>query len=256
MIGSSVARRGARPPRPLPWLAAVAVLLSAALAGRAAGQAAGSVERELVVHVFELEHQPASEAWNLVQPLLSARGSVELRPADNTLVLRDTMAALERVLPVLVAFDHPPRDVNVEIWLIRASDGARVSPVPPPRSSNVPRELLGHLAGLFHYQQYDLVADSRVRSREGQRVTFQLGPQHSVRFRLGTIVGDQRLRLVDFEVFQEERGKALESLIRSNLNLWLGRNMVFALSQGEQSPTALMVVVRCRQAAPARGGRS
>ena len=251
MTSPPALRRGAPPPRLLPLLAA-ALLLPAALAGRAAAQAPG--ERELAVHVYRLEHQPASEAWALLQPLLSARGSVELRPADNTLVLRDSTAALERILPVLAAFDHPPRDVNVEIWLIRASGIAKVSP-PLSEPSNVPRDLLANLVGRLPYQQYDLLAGSRVRSREGQRVTFQLGPEHAVRFRLGTIVGDQRLRLVDFEVLREERGAAAESLIRSNLNLWLGRSMVFALTQGEHSPTALMVVVRCRQAAARGGGR-
>jgi hypothetical protein len=251
MTSPPALRRGAPPPRLLPLLAAAALLLPAALAGRAAAQGPG--ERELVVHVYRLEHQPASEAWALLQPLLSARGSVELRPSDNTLVLRDSTTALERILPVLAAFDHPPRDVNVEIWLIRASGIAKVSP-PLREPSNVPRDLLANLVGRLPYQQYDLVAGSRVRSREGQRVTFQLGPEHAVRFRLGTIVGDQRLRLVDFEVLREERGTTAESLIRSSLNLWLGRNMVFALTQGEHSPTALMVVVRCRQAAAARGG--
>ena len=37
-------------------------------------------------------------------------------------------------------------------------------------------------------------------------------------------------------------------LLKSQLNLWLGRSMVFALSPGEGSNTALMVVVRCRTA--------
>ena len=245
-------RRGAPPPRLLPLLAAVAVLL-AALAAPAVAQAPS--DGELVVHVYKLEHQPAGEAWALLQPLLSARGSVELRPADNTLVLRDSTAAMDRILPVLTAFDHPPRDVDVEVWLIRASDKAAVSPPMLRDRSNVPKDLLANLAARLPYQHYDLVAQSRVRSREGQRITFQLGPDHSVRFRLGTILGDQRLRLVDFEVFQEERGSTAEKLAKGNLNLWLGRNMVFALTQGESSPTALMVVVRCRQSAPARAGR-
>ena len=43
-------------------------------------------------------------------------------------------------------------------------------------------------------------------------------------------------------------------LLRSQLNLWLGRTMVFALSPGEGSSTALMVVVRCRT--PRRRGRA
>jgi hypothetical protein len=247
-------RSGVHPPLLPAWLALASALLL--LVGRAAAQADDDrLERELVVHVYALKHQPATEALTLVQPLLSARGAVELRRSDNTLVLRDTVLALERILPVLVEFDHPLRSVQVEIWLIRASGAAKVSPVQPARPSNVPPELLANLLSHLPYQHYELVADSRVGSREGQRVTFQLGDQHSVRFRLGTVVGERRLRLVGFEVFREHRGEPQESLVKSDLNLWLGRNMVFALSQGEQSPTALMVVVRCRQTGAAGGSR-
>jgi hypothetical protein len=248
-------RGGVRPLLPPPRWARVGLLLPLLLplmAGPAAAQAPASGDRELAVHVFPLAHQPASEARAVVEPLLSARGSAELRQFDNTLVLRDTPTALARILPVLVAFDHPPRDVNVEIWLIRASGGAKVSP-PLLGPSNLPRELLASLHNHFPYQQYDLVSASRVRSREAQRISFRLGHQHTVRFQLGTILGGKRLRLLGFEVFQAGHGEAPESLVKSELNLWLDRPMVFALSQG--SPSALMVMVRVRQAAPAAGRR-
>jgi len=81
-------------------------------------------------------------------------------------------------------------------------------------------------------------------------MTFQVAGDYAVRFRLGTVVAEQRLRLNDFEVLlMPDTGDAVP-LLRSQLNLWLGRSMVFALSPGEGSSTALMVVVRCRAAGP------
>ncbi len=77
-------------------------------------------------------------------------------------------------------------------------------------------------------------------------MTFQVAGNYAVRFRLGTIVGGQRLRLNDFEVLLMPDNGEPVPLLRSQLNLWLGRSMVFALSPGEGSSTALMVVVRCR----------
>lgn len=238
-------RLGALAPVPL-----LALALTLALPAMGVAQPSGEPKDDLAVHVITFKHQSAREAMMLVVPMLSSRGTVELRASGNTLVLRDTMASLSRILPVLYGFDHPARPVDIELWLIRASGGpADALSSPPPAPSNVPPELLRSLLEHLPYRRYDLVAQSRVRSREGQRVTFDLATQYAVRFRLGTIVGERRLRLNDFEVMQQRSRQSPQSLLRSHLNLWLGRNMVLALAAGEQSPSALMVVVRCRAAA-------
>src|SRR6185503_9060584 len=106
---------GTRPTRR--WAALLvltALLLAAALRAQAD-------DNELVLHVYTLRHQAAGDALGLVQPLLSPRGTIELRPGANTLVLRDTAVALGRIVPVLVSFDHPSRPVDVELWMVRAS---------------------------------------------------------------------------------------------------------------------------------------
>jgi hypothetical protein len=225
----------------LAWLAVPPVLW---------GQPSGEPQPELSVHVITLQHQSAREAMMLVLPLLSSRGTVELRPGGNTLVVRDTLAALTRILPVVYNFDHPARAVEVELWLIRASGSRAEIAAPPPAPSNVPVELLRSLQEHLPYRHYQLVAQSRARGREGQRVTFDLAAQYTVRFRLGTIVGERRLRLNEFEVLLKGAAQQTpQSLVRSQLNLWLERNMVLALAGGEQSSNALMVVVRCRTAA-------
>ncbi|HEV8240261.1 MAG TPA: hypothetical protein VGS57_12905 [Thermoanaerobaculia bacterium] len=204
-------------------------------------------DAELVLHVYALRHQTAGDALGLVQPLLSPRGTVELRPGDNTLVLRDTPQAISRILPVLVGFDHPSRPVDVELWMVRASGKSAVSP-PMPRQSSVPPDLLRALAEHLPYEQYALLGSSKVRGAEGEKMTFQVAGDYAVRFRLGTVVAEQRLRLNDFEVLLMPDNGDPVSLLKSQLNLWLGRSMVFALSPGEGSSTALMVVVRCRAA--------
>jgi len=199
--------------------------------------------------VYTLRHQTAGDALGLVQPLLSPRGTVELRPAANTLVLRDSAVALARIVPVLVAFDHPSRPIDVELWMVRGS-GKSGSSAQPSRS-NVPPDLLRALSEHLPYEQYGLLGSSKVRGAEGEKVTFQVAGNYAVRFRLGTVVADQRLRLNNFEVLLMPDGGEAVPLLRSQLNLWLGRSMVFALSPGEGSSTALMVVVRCRAAQPA-----
>jgi hypothetical protein len=219
--------------------------------GRLLGQPAAD-DVEILLHVYTLRHQAAGDALGLVRPLLSPRGTVELRPGANTLVLRDTPLALSRILPVIAGFDHPSRPVDVELWMVRASGKSAVSPpLPQGRPSSVPADLLKALAENLPYEHYGLLGSSKVRGAEGEKMTFQVAGNYAVRFRLGTVVAEQRLRLNDFEVLlMPDNGEAVP-LLRSQLNLWLGRSMVFALSPGEGSNTALMVVVRCKTAAPA-----
>lgn len=217
--------------------------------GQLLAQADGS---DIVLHVYTLRHQTAGDALGLIKPLLSPRGTVELRPGANTLVLRDTAEAIARILPVLVGYDHPSRPVDVELWMVRASGKSAVSPpLPQSRPSSVPPDLLKALAEHLPYEHYGLLGSSKVRGVEGEKMTFQVAGDYAVRFRLGTIVAEQRLRLNDFEVLlMPDTGEAVP-LLRSQLNLWLGRSMVFALSPGEGSNSALMVVVRCKTASPA-----
>jgi hypothetical protein len=225
----------------------------------AVGVGAQQEAPEIVAHVYTLRYQAAGDALGLVKPLLSQHGTVELRPGENTLVLHDTIEALERILPVLLSFDHPSRPVDVDLWLVRASGPkVPVSPQPPTRASNVPPELLKALAeSVLRYEQYSMIGSSNVRGEEGEKMTFQVGGNYVVRFRLGTMVGEQRLRLNDFEVMLDPDGGTAVPLVKSQLNLWLGRTMVLALSPGEGSGTALLVMVRCQSAAkpaPKKGG--
>ncbi len=79
--------------RPLP--APLVLCLVAALAGvPAAGQEGGDEgEEHLQAYAYTLRNKPAAEALVLIRPLLSKRGTLELQPEGNTLVVRDTVAA-------------------------------------------------------------------------------------------------------------------------------------------------------------------
>src|SRR4028118_1131009 len=88
---------------------------------------------ELVLHAFALKHRPAGEALALVSPLLSDRGTVELQPRSNTLVIRDTLASLRKIVPTLRAYDHPARPPTLARYL-RSPAPAPCSPATPGRA--------------------------------------------------------------------------------------------------------------------------
>jgi hypothetical protein len=207
---------------------------------------------ELMVQAYAFKHQVAAEALPMVQPLLTSRGTVELQPGSNTLVIRDTRAAISRIVPVLRNFDHPARPVQLEMLIVKASR----SPVSPPyQRSDLPDELTQRLRGILPYDIFELQARSRLGAMEGQAVAYSVGAEYDVTFRLGTMTGDGRIRLSNFRLSRRkaatEKGPAaVVGLLHTNLNLWLDQTLNLMVSRNESSPEALMIVLTPRRGDP------
>lgn len=219
-------------------------LLALLFAAAAMGQAKRP-EAETVLHAFALKHQQASDAVALVNPLLSPRGTVELQPQRNTLVIRDTQAALDRILPVLRGFDHPARPLRLEIYIVRAS---RASVSPAVEQSDLPDGLTRRLRQLLPYEVYRTQAQARLGTQEGEKVNYELSDDYQVSFRLGTVMADGRVKLNDFQI--ERRDTRPANLIHTHLTLWLDRTTSLGLAKSEESMEALMVVLTLRGEGP------
>lgn len=201
---------------------------------------------ESVLHAYTLQHRRASDAISLVFPLLSQKGTVELQPATNTLVIRDSQAALSRIIPVLRGYDHPSRPLDLEIYIVRAFKSG-VSGGPPSVHSDLPAAVTRRLRATLPYDVYEVRAQARLGSREGQAVTYALGGEYEVSFRLGTLLEGQRVRLSDFRILRRTQERRVGSpLIHSNLVLALEQTTSFALAKTEESREALVVVMTVR----------
>src|SRR5260370_17032264 len=119
---------------------------------------------ELVLHAYTLRYQQAIEAIPVIQPLLTGRGTLELQPGGNTLVIRDTAAALARIVPVLHGFDHPAQPLKVEILIVRAS---RAVVSPQVSRSDLPEPLTRRLRELLPYEISDLQPQPQLGPHEG-----------------------------------------------------------------------------------------
>jgi len=209
-----------------------------------AGAAPAQPEPALLVHAYTLRHQPAAEALVLVHPLLSRRGSVQLQPGGNTLVVRDEAAVVERVTALLREFDHPAQKVAIRIQVVRAGDGAEGQTLAP--------ELAKRLRELLRYDSYGVMAAADLEAREGEGVSYELGEEYRITFQLGTLMSGERLKLHDFEVTRRAEAEERQRLLRTQVNLRLGRPMILGLAKDESSRRALLLVLTCTLA----GGRS
>jgi len=214
----------------------VAVFLAGALAAQGAD--------DLALHAFAFKYRQAGEALSLVSPLLSQRGTVELQPGTNTLVIRDTNAALNRILPLLRTYDHPLRRVAMDLYIVRAS---RSQVSPPITRSNLPDTLTRKLRALFTYDSFDVQAQAQLSSVEGQSVTYAVADDYRVSFRNGTLSADQQLGLADFHIqHRTSRGAMVPLAYYNAVSLRLDQPTTLGLAKSESSPEALLFVLILR----------
>lgn len=230
--------------RPLGWLLAALLLV--------AGAVGAGAEEQMRVHARELEHRPTADAIALVRPLLSPGGSVTEK--GSSLVVRDRPETVARIVALLDAFDGPPGEVELEIHVVRAGPArAVISPPEPPRP--LPEELIGKFRGLLRYEDYEVVASASVSSKEGEDVSWDLGSDLDVSFRLGGLISGRRLRLEGFRVREQppmnpNKGRALpaEDLFRGTLNLWVDRPFTLVIADGAEAEEALLIAITCKPA--------
>jgi len=225
------------------------LLVLSFLAAAGAAQSAPGGSGELVLHAYTLKHRKASEALPLVSPLLSPRGTVELQPGSNTLVLRDNIEKLGQIVRALRAYDHPARPLTLELYIVRASRGTGQE-----LRSDLPAALTRRLSALLPFNVYEVRAQALLASLEGQAVTYALSSDYEVSFRVGAVQAPGRVKLSDFRVLRRNgrSGPQPQLLIHTNLSLRMDQSTFLGLARSEMSPEALMVVLTLRNGDPAR----
>lgn len=190
-------------------------------------------------YAYHFRYQPAEEALAFVRPLLSERGSVELQPGRNTLVVFDGPSRLSAIADLLREFDHPPRAVTLELQILRASRNL-IGPSGDP--TYPPPELAQRLGKMLRYNGYQILAHGEVGTLEGRNLTYEIGGDFVIRFGVGTVLENRRLKLSNFQVLQRS-GDDLKVMLTAHFNVWLNRTLALAFARDEDDETALVVAV-------------
>ena len=217
--------------------ARVALAAAVALPLAAAGAAQQEAETQLR-HAFTLQHQRADDALEWMQGEMSPRGTIELQRATNTLVLRDARSVVEHLLALLRDFDHPRRQVELEIIILEASRRGRGDP-----RSELPAQLIDELGDWLPFTSYKTLGEGRFEAMEGEDVRFEIGAEFRIGFRVGTVLLDRRLKLYGVEV-ERSRGDDLgERIFNGHVNVWVGKPLVLAISSRDSTDSGLVVAV-------------
>ena len=248
-------RRSRRARRGMPC--AVGLVLGLLTVPPAVADPGANPGNRIEVYAYTLKHQKADQALALIRPLLTMRGTVEVQPGSNTLVVRETPATITRIARLLAGFDHPPENLRFDIHIVRA--GPKRSGISPPLPEDakdaieLPEPLASQLRQVLRYDDYRVLAAAGVSSKEGEDVTYSLGQTYSVSFRAGTVMAGRRVKLEGFRILKHtnrsNKGRQLEprELFHATLNLWIGRPLSLVLAQDESRQEALMVAISCHR---------
>lgn len=200
---------------------------------------------DLQNRVFTIRYRGIDEVYLMISPLLGPRGAIRTQPHKRTVAVSDTPETLRRIAEVIVAFDIPPRSVEVSVQLIMASvDPGSEAPPPPPIRGVVER--LNALN--TRWKDYRLVGDARVMGMEGESSAVQVGDRYRVAFRVDRVSDENRLiRFKPFEL--QRREPAVEgmerytSIMSTVLNLRDSQLFIVGASKMERSNRALFMTV-------------
>jgi hypothetical protein len=213
---------------------AVAVLMMAASVALAADQQ---------LRVFQLHFRPAREAAALVEPLLSAEGSVLLQPSLNAVTVRDTPEVLQRVAQALSSWDVAPASYKVRVRLLATTD-----PQPPGKPAPLIEGIGSELKELFHFTNYQEVATLQVTASDGSVVEVAAGERYHLRFTVRGVPQDpDRVQLAQLQLSRRDRGaddvEVLHPLVRATVTLVVKQPSVLGGARAENANQALFLVL-------------
>lgn len=234
------------------WLVAALGPLAGTGAIHAQAPATRDVAPRLQLYAYSLRHQPARDAFDVVQRMLSPDGRITLRPESRTLEVRDRSGVVRQIANFLRDFDHPQRILQLEVMVIHAFT-LPVSPQPAD-SPEIPKALTAKWRDLLSFQSYQLLARAELEPRENEEVTYEMADGYRVSFRVGTLLDNRRIKLHGLRLSQVPgRGRSEKVLIHSTLTPWIGQPLTLGISRSDKSErdrSGLMLVVICRSSRP------
>ncbi len=214
------------------WIAAFVLAAASVLAA----------DQEL--RVFRFHFRPARDGASLVEPLLSAEGSILLQPGINAITVRDNPEVLRRVADALASWDVAPQTYRVRVRLFLATREANPSRTPP---APIP-ELGQKLFLLFPFTRYEEVASVQVTAADGTTVETMAGEKYHLRFAVRGVPSDpERVQLVQLQLSRRDRAandtEVLNPVLRATVSLLVKQPSVVGGARSESADRAVFLVL-------------
>jgi hypothetical protein len=231
----------------------VAVLLL--LVPGAAGVAdSGQDDDRLLARAYEVRYRPLVDAAELIDPLLSADGTMTLRPRLKTLVVEDRVSVLDRVGALLDSYDLPPRNVEVTFSLFLGTDRRDEQPNRGSGGSSLSSDVRGvleTLSDVTKWSSYDPLGSRSVTGAEGDEVVAILSEDYRVVFAIESVhEGHGVIKFKQLSLQQlrreEDGSTVIDDLYTASLSVSTGKLTVVGAARDPDSKRALFLTFQAR----------
>lgn len=207
----------------------------------AEADAAGSVGKSLTVRTFQFKHKQADKAAAVIKPLMSAEGSMSIQPAANSLVVTELPENLKKIAAALAQFDAPAQALNLSIRLVSAGRGTAEQAYVDPALRDVESKL-----ALLRYNVLESIGAATASGSEGEPGLVELNG-YRADFKFGEYdPASDSVKLTDFRLSRLD-GDQLSPMLKTTLNLKLGRTVIIGATKQASSNRALMIVVTAQR---------
>jgi len=202
----------------------------------------------LPTQLFTVRFKDVNDVYLLIEPLLSARGSVQMQPRLHTLAVTDDPETLQKIEVLIQSYDLPPRNVEVALQLILATTAEK----PPEKISPRIRGVIEKLNEIStKWSDYRLLGSATVTSSEGEKTSVEMGEDYRISFAVDYANDEQKL--VRFKRFtldrretprdRESTGENFTRVLDTALNLKSDKLYIFGASKLESSNRALFMTI-------------
>jgi len=201
---------------------------------------AADVGKTLTAKTFTFKHKQADKAANVIKSILSAEGSMSIQPAANSLVVTDLPANIKKIAAALATFDAPAQALQLSIRLVSASRAAE-NRIDPEIAEDVSSKL-----AVLRYNVLESLGEASANGKEGEPSVVSI-QNYRADFRFGEYdPASDSVQIVDFKLLRAE-GDQLAPMLKTTLNLKLGRTVVIGATKDSKSQRALMIVVTAQR---------
>ncbi len=211
-------------------------------------------DEPLTARAFQVRYRPLIDAADVVAPLLSADGTVTLRPRLRMLVVQDRQPVLDRVEALLRSFDLPPRNVEVTLSLFLGTDrltAGRQRGAPGQEFSKEVRGVIETLGDVTKWIAYEPLGSRSVTGTEGDAVTAEMSLDYRVVLEVGSVHEAGGVVKFDRVSLQrlghdEEGEETIENLYSAGMVLTAGRVHVVGAAREPGSNRALFLILEVK----------
>lgn len=210
-------------------------------------QQAGISEKGIGVKLFNIKFKNVDDVAAIITPLLSDFGSLTIQPKLKTITIQDYSDNLKRIDEAVREYDMPPKNVEVIINLILATEK------PGGAGGGIAKEIRGvseALSDFTRWTEYERIGSVVITSMEGSESVSSIGDTYRVKFFID--YANEEKGIIKFSRFSLEKAVVSEGLQKYEqiwnigLNLVNGKLLVAGAAKQPGSKRALFLTIQSR----------